>query len=161
MDGAASVSRAVLLVERRRVAISRRHRGVPFDVLIAISSGRRPESIAAKIAEGTPLCRPLWRWRRIERAHALLTNPSYTLSEPCAVDSRCSQELGRMSFNRLETCAARAAHGSMVRPRAARSIRSLFELLGGGGEDFQVAPSRAWPGAPRWRTPSLTLRHAP
>jgi len=76
------VSRAVLLVERRRVAISRRHRGVPFDVLIAISSGRRPESIAAKIAEGTPLCRPLWRWRRIERAHALLTNPSYTLSEP-------------------------------------------------------------------------------
>ena len=82
MDGAASVSRAVLLVERRRVAISRRHRGVPFDVLIAISSGRRPESIAAKIAEGTPLCRPLWRWRRIERAHALLTNPSYTLSEP-------------------------------------------------------------------------------
>jgi len=68
MDGAASVSRAVLLVERRRVAISRRHRGVPFDVLIAISSGRRPESIAAKIAE---------------------------------VDSRCSQELGRMSINHL------------------------------------------------------------
>ena len=54
--------------------VSRPMVGVPFDVSIAISSGRRPESIAAVFVEGTPPERPL-------RRRALINRRNVTVAE--------------------------------------------------------------------------------